>query len=331
MPAHIASQEEIRALTSAFQKSRVLLTAADLDLFTHLGRAWHRPDELAPAIHADVRALDRLLGALTALGLCSKRGNAYQATDAAHELLSTHSPKHLSLGHLSNLYSNWGSLTQAVRRGGSVLHLDFDDDSRREAFIAAMHARARAGAEDMARRLPLAGVRRALDVGGGSGAYSMAMCQAEPDLTAVVLDLPEVTALTKRYVAEAGLSDRISTLPGSFLERDWGAGYDLVFLSAIIHMLGPADCEKLVRRAFAALNPGGSLAVVDFIMDAERTSPPFGAIFALNMLVNTAEGDVYTENEVRDWLARAGFTDLRCEPIGEPGRAETSLSLGRKP
>jgi predicted O-methyltransferase YrrM len=353
MPDHTpATADDIRALASAFQRSRVLLTAADLDLFTHLGREWRRASDLAPRLTApgsdtpgvDVRGLDRLLGALAALGLAAKQGDAYRATDAAFELLSAESPKQMSLGHLSNLYANWGTLTQAVRHGGTVLDPHFDDDTRREHFIAAMHARARHGADALAAMLPLAGARRALDVGGGSGVYSMAMCRAEPGLRAVVLDLPEVARLTEGYVREAGLSERISALPGDMLAPDWspadwipggksgetdpsGGFYDLVFVSAIAHMFGPEQCAELVRRCFAVLRPGGSLALVDFLMDESRTEPAFGAVFALNMLVNTEAGDAYTESEARGWFTKAGFTDIRCRPASP----ETQMLLGRRP
>ncbi|MEF2145695.1 MAG: methyltransferase [Desulfovibrionaceae bacterium] len=327
MPNKTASPDDIRALSSAFQQSRILLTAADLDLFTHLGRATRSAAELSPLIKADERALDRLLNALTALGLATKQGNAFTATDAAHALLSRESPDYIALGHRSNLYANWNTLTQAVRTGMSVLTPDFDDDSRREDFIAAMHNRGGVDADGLAARLPLAGLKRVLDVGGGSGVYAMGMCRAEPGLEVVVLELPKVVPITARYVAEAGLSDRITTKAGNFNSDDWGAGYDLVLLSAIVHMLGPEENARLLERAFAALAPGGWCAVVDFLMDDSRTRPAFGAVFALNMLVNTARGDVYTRAEARDWFTHAGFVALQDIDTGP----KTSMVLGRKP
>lgn len=320
------NSEDIREVASAFQKSRVLLTAYDLRLFTHMGRKARNAENLAARMETDVRGLDRLLGALTAMGLVIKRENSYRATESAFRILSEESPEQLSLGHLSNLYDNWATLTRAVQEGGTVLEPDFDTEERREHFIAAMHSRARNNARELAVRLPLAQTRHVLDVGGGSGVYSMAMCRAWPGLRATVLDLPQVTPLTRRYVAEAGLEQRVKTRDGDMRTSDWGQEYDFVFLSAIVHMFGPEDNAALVRRAHNALEPGGRLALVDFLMDDTRTSPAFGALFALNMLVNTRQGDAYTESEVRGWFEQAGFTDLGCVPAGP----NTRMFLGTK-
>ena len=138
----------------------------------------------------------------------------------------------------------------------SVLTPDFDDDSRREDFIAAMHNRGGVDADGLAARLPLAGLKRVLDVGGGSGVYAMGMCRAEPGLEVVVLDLPKVVPITARYVAEAGLSDRITTKAGNFNSDDWGAGYDLVLLSAIVHMLGPEEKRPVTRAGLCSACAG---------------------------------------------------------------------------
>ena len=173
----------------------------------------------------------------------------------------------------------------------------------------------------------MSGVRRALDVGGGSGAYAMAFCAADPEMRATVFDLPNITPLTREYIAAEGMEGRVDTEDGNFLTDDLGAGYDLVFVSAIVHMLSPEKNTALIGKCAAAANAGGRVVVQDFIMDEERLSPAGGAIFALNMLVGTECGDTYTENEVRGWMESAGLEGVTRTDTG----AGTSLIVGRKP
>jgi ubiquinone/menaquinone biosynthesis C-methylase UbiE len=168
---------------------------------------------------------------------------------------------------------------------------------------------------------------RVLDVGGGSGAFAVAFVRAGKGVTATVFDLPVVLPLTQKYVSAERLTDRIELVAGDYTRDELPGGYDLVFLSAIIHSNSPDQNRDLMRKCARALNPMGSLVVQDFIMDENRTVPPGGAFFALNMLVGTAAGDTYTESEIRDWMEEAGLSDIK--------RVETSFGSaqvnGRKP
>ncbi|WP_415520182.1 MAG: methyltransferase [Desulfovibrio aminophilus] len=322
----IGGERDIQEIAKAFQESRVLLSAFELGVFTALGLEGLGSEEAAERLGADPRGLDRLLNALAALGFVRKDGGLFRNTEAAETFLNARSPRYLSgLAHTANVYKSWATLTDAVRRGGRVTERPSADSADTRSFIEAMHRRAKDDADALAALLDLSGVRRVLDLGGGSGAYSMAFCRAEPGLTAVVLDLPHVTPLTRRYVAAEGLSERIGTQDGDYHDADFGQGYDLVFLSAIAHINSAAENKRLVARAARALNPGGRVAVQDFIMDDDRTTPLHGALFALNMLVNTERGDTYTESEVRGWMEDAGLTDvLRLD-----GRDKASLVVGR--
>jgi cyclopropane fatty-acyl-phospholipid synthase-like methyltransferase len=171
-----------------------------------------------------------------------------------------------------------------------------------------MHGRAVNEAPRLIGTLDLTGVTRVLDVGGGSGAYSMAFVRAKDNLQATVFDLPNVVLLTQSYVDKEGLSDRIDTVAGDYNKDELPQGYDLVFLSAIIHSNSPQQNQSLFQKTCNALNPGGRLVVSDFIMDDDRTSPAFGAFFALNMLVNTPSGDTFTESEIKEWMRKAGMS-----------------------
>ena len=158
----------------------------------------------------------------------------------------------------------------------------------------------------------------------------MAFARAKQGLQATVFDLPQVTPITRRYVHKDGMQQQVDTRDGDFrrddLRKPDGRGYDLVFISAIVHIFSPHDNVMLLKRVHDAVNPGGRVAVLDFVMDEERLRPAFGALFAINMLVSTPQGDSYTEREIKSWLDQSGFVELqRIEADGS-----TSIIQGVK-
>jgi ubiquinone/menaquinone biosynthesis C-methylase UbiE len=323
------SPAPIMEMASAFMQSRALLTACELDLFTVLGEHERSSGEASGLLHTDERATDRLMDALCAFGLLAKSGGRFRNTPLSARFLVRGAPESLGgLMHWVHLWESWGTLTAAVRKGGSVSTRPVGEhgEAWRTAFIAAMHGRARQHAPGVVASLDLEGVSRVLDVGGGSGAYAMEFVRARPGASAVIFDLPEVLPLTASYLKEAGLSARVALAAGDYDRDPLGDGFDLVFLSAILHSNSPEGNRELIRKAAAALTPSGQLVVQEFIVDEDRTGPPFAALFALNMLVGTAAGDTYTEAEVRRWMEEAGVSGLTRQdtPFG------TTLIVGRK-
>jgi SAM-dependent methyltransferase len=310
----IDSRAELLATARLFMESRVLLTGYELGVFTALGRGPRTAAQAARAVKADPRSLDRLLDALVCLGLVRKRGRLFSNAPLASRHLVAGRPGYLGgLGHTVSLWRTWSTLTEAVRAGRSVLQ---EPNFRRGRdffvpFIAAMHERAVPQARAVMRSLPLSGVSRVLDVGGGSGAYAMAFARAQPGLRATVFDLPQVAPLTRDYIRKAGLSDRVDVRAGDYEKDPLPGGYDLVFLSAIIHSCSPEGTRRLLRKCARSLNPGGRIAIQEFVVDESRTAPAFSVFFALNMLVGTPGGDAYTESEIGSWLKAAGFRAIK--------------------
>jgi predicted O-methyltransferase YrrM len=158
---------------------------------------------------------------------------------------------------------------------------------------------------------------RLLDVGGASGTYTMALLDAAPGLRATLFDLPHVIPLARERLAAAGTLDRVELVAGD-LERDaLPGGHDLVLLSAIIHSYSLAQNLDLYRKCLAALVPGGRLLIRDHVMSPDRTQPKAGALFAINMLVNTRGGGTFTLEEITDGLTQAGFERIRLVQSGE--------------
>jgi len=300
----------LRDLAMGFQQSRVLLTAVELRLFSLLGDAGLTSAELAGRAATDPRATDRLLNALCALELLVKRDGRFWNTPESRRYLDDGSPEYAAgLGHTAGMWHMWSGLTDAVREGKPALRAAINDrgDAWLKPFIAAMHYRAAQQAPRVARLIDLDGVDRVLDVGGGSGAFAMAFAEKKPGLIAVIFDLPNVLPLTREYIAAAELTSCVTTAVGDYLVDPLPTGFDLVFLSAVIHSNSAAQNAALIRSCAAALNPGGRVAVVDWVMDDDRVAPAGGAFFALNMLVATDHGDTFTEAEIRGWMAGAGL------------------------
>ena len=313
---------------AGFQQSRILLTAYELDLFTALGAECLTAREVADALGTDERATDRLMNALCALELLEKEAGRFANTPLTARFLVRGKPDYMvGLGHTVHLWESWSTLTRAVQQGRSVGGpLKDRGETWFTSFIAAMHARAQDQAPAVAALLDLSGVRRVLDVGGGSGIFAMALVRAREGIRATVFDLPNVVPLTRDYIAREGLTDRMDTAAGDYHIDDLRSGFDLVFLSAIVHSNSLEQNQHLIRKCAEALNPGGQVVVQDFIVDEDRTRPAFAALFALNMLVGTEGGDTDTESEVGSWMEAAGLSEIARQDTD----LGTTLMTGRK-
>ena len=325
--------EELSDRIRGFQESRVVLTALELDLFTAVGEG-ASAEAVAARLGAAPRSTEMLLNALAALHLVSKQDGVFHNSPAAARYFTAGSRDNARPGllHTAHLWHRWSSLTEAVRAGTSVAREEPggrpEDRSEdwTEAFIAAMHRNASERAPLVVRAVgELSG--RMLDVGGGSGAYSIAFAKANPGLRAEILDQPQVLPIAQRHIREAGLEDRVSARPGDLRSDPFGTGYELVFLSAICHMLSPAENRDLFARSRQALVPHGRIVVQDFILEPDKTSPRFAALFALNMLVGTAAGSSYSEPEYAAWLREAGFANV--QRVRLPGI--TGLMMANRP
>jgi predicted O-methyltransferase YrrM len=310
MPQPDLTPAVIRDIAMGFQRSRVVLTGIELKIWSALGGARLTSAALAAHLSTDPRATDRLLNALVAIGLLAKADGLFANTDASRRYLDETSPDFIAgLGHSASMWRAWSGMTDAVRQGAPAMRDAINDrgEGWLEPFIAAMHYRAAQQAPVVASMLDLRGVARVLDVGGGSGAFAMAFARHQPSLEAVVFDLPNVVPITQRYIDDAGLSGRVTTATGDYLKDPLPAGFDLAFLSAVVHSNAPEENAGLVRKCAGALNPGGLVAIMDWVMEEDRTAPAMGAMFALNMLVATDHGDTFTEREMRRWIGDAGL------------------------
>ncbi len=321
--------EEFQEKARGFQESRALLTAVELDVFTAVAEG-ATASEVAGKLHADPRGMEMLLNALVTLGALIKQDGVFRNTSMTAEWLSDQSPasERAGLMHVVHLWDQWSALTRVVRTGKPYTRRRAGTGSRKwtRAFIAAMHRGARVRAPHVLKAIGVEGVRRMLDVGGGSGALSIAFAQAATELRAEVLDLPAVLPITRRHIREAGLSDRVTARSGDLTCDDFGQGYDLALVSMICHMLDPDQNQDLFRRVYQSLAPGGRIVIQDFILGPDKTAPRMAAIFSLNMLTGTQAGASYSEPEYAEWLQEAGFREIRKIDLPAP----SALMLGTR-
>jgi (2Fe-2S) ferredoxin/predicted O-methyltransferase YrrM len=309
-----------------FMPSRCILTALELDLFTAIGDGAN-VEEIGTRAHANARAVGMLLNALVALGLLLKTGDEYRNTPESARFFVRGSKDNQRNGllHTANIWHRWSTLTEAVRQG---THIPIDGGRNREwtnNFIAGMQRNAKDRAPLVVKTLGIAGVHRILDLGGGSGAYSIAFAKASPEVQCEILDLPEVVPLTTEYVREAGVSAQVSLRPGDMLLDDFGSGYDIVMLNAICHMFSEEQNLHIFRRACKALAPNGRLVVQDFILNPDKAGPQHAALFSLNMLVGTEAGAAYSEPEYTNWMKAAGVAEVHRVKLTGP----SDLIVGR--
>ncbi len=305
--------EELRHTVVAFQKSRIVLTAFELDVFTRIGEKSYTAGTIAEELGLDKNATERLLNALVSMELLQKEKGMYRNSEAGFKYLSKDSPAYMSgLMHSNHLWHTWTHLTDVVKTG-EVAHRDSINERGEEwlnAFIRAMHYRGKKQAPAQVSGIDLQNVDSVLDVGGGSGVFCMEFINRKPGLKAAVFDLPNVVPISKKIVEEEGYSGRITHYTGDYTVDELPGGFDLVFLSAIIHSNSYETNEDLVRKCYQALNPGGKIVIQDWIMNDAKTEPLQGAIFSINMLVGVEGGDCYSEKEVSAWMKKAGFAEL---------------------
>ena len=315
------SVNEIVELASAYYGSAVLFAAIDVDLFARV--------EKGEKIEG--RGMTLLADACVAEGLLEKTGEVYANTPAGKAALVPGGPADLTraIRYNRDVYPAWGKLAEFAFTGKPVerpeVHLG-ENEERTKAFAAAMFGRAMGIGRCVVPMLNLTSPLSTstsslhlLDLAGGPGAYAILMCQANPGMTCVTVDLPAISAEARGYVAQFGLQDRIECRAGSYHADEYEPEtYDIVTIFGALHQESPAAIVDILKRAHRALKPGGRLLVLDMMTDATHTAPKFSALFAVNMALTTTNGWVFSDEELKGWMREAGFEPGETQPVPPP-------------
>lgn len=322
------------ALSGAYWKTCTLHAGIKLDIFTCIGPDTLTAKQVTQRRHLDLRGTTMLLDALAAMDLLTKTTSGYANTPAAAKFLSKDSDQYIGymILHHHHLADSWVRMDQAVTRGGPIRERSsVSSDQWREAFLMGMFNNAMATAPAVAQALDLSGCTRLLDMGGGPGTYAIHFCRANPDLTAVVFDLPTTRPFAEKTIEQFGLSDRVRFAAGDYTTQDipLTQEFDAAWLSHVLHGEGPDKAADIVTHAAKTLVPGGQLLIHDFILDDTRDRPEFAALFSLNMFLGTESGQSYSESEIREMMTAAGLTDI--VRLDYSGPTESGILSGTKP
>jgi 2-polyprenyl-3-methyl-5-hydroxy-6-metoxy-1,4-benzoquinol methylase len=325
-------RRQLQELVRSYRQSQILLTCVQLGIFDALSGRPASASEVAASVGADARGVELLLNAAAALGWLEKRDSHF-SNSALAETHLTSAGMGRSLRLESAFYRRWGNLLEAVRTGKRP------EENRRDeqpadwvrTFIHALYDASRPLAPAIAEALALPEDRplRVLDVGGGHGGYSIALATKYPLLSATVFELPRVVPVAQEIIESAGLSSRITVQEGDFQKEELGRGYDVALVFGVLNGEPPEGRPALIRKVFAALNPGGQIVLRDMVLQPDRTGPPDAAMFALQMLLATESGGLDTSDDWETWLRSAGFAPAR--KVNLPPWVGSSLTVSRKP
>jgi len=313
--------------TFSFAITCVLMTAVELDVFTAMGRGANTVEKLAEETSCSPRGLRILLDALVGSGYLTKDKVSYLLTPFSATYLSKQSRMYAGgvALHSRQLRDNWDNLTEAVRTGSVRRAVEAAGDQGEffSQFVGSLCGLNTPAAEGVARLLWTSDPPSpcyVLDIGAGSGVWSLALAQRVPHARVTVADWPTVIEkATKQFVARANATDRYGYLPGDFREVAFGeSAFDVAYLGHICHSEGAENSRKLFQRIHHALRRGGKLVIADMLPDEGRREATLALLFAVNMLVNTEDGDTFTLGEYRQWLGSSGFGDVQALDVPAP-------------
>ncbi len=333
----LKQRQQLREMAQGYRQAQVLLSCVELGVFETLTGRSATAAEVAVAVEADLRGVERLLNAAAALGLLEKRSGRFANAAPTETWLASAGGGAMgrSLRLERAFYRRWGRMVDAVRSGQRP-----EEDRRDEQgedwvrdFVYGLYDVARLAAPIVAEALTLPHDRpfRLIDVGGCHAAYSLALARRYPRLTATVFELPAVVPFAREIIAQAGLADRVSVQPGDFQQEGLGHGYDVALVFGVLNGEPPEGRPALIHKVYDCLNPGGWIVLRDFVLDPDRAGPPEAAIFALQMLLATDAGGLDTRDDWARWLVEAGFAPPHIISLPEWVGADLTIAVKTSP
>jgi SAM-dependent methyltransferase len=312
--------EPIMRIASGFMAAKHLFAASQLGLFEALAESPATLDALAARTGLTPRAARISADAMVALGLLERHGDTYRNAEAAATFLAGRTPADLRpfLRFWDQIsYPTWETLADALGRGPSKEIFDLDPKLQ-EVASAGIEAILTGPANALAAGHHLQRHRRLLDVGGGTGSWSIAAVRRNPGLGATVFELPIVAEVARKRIADAGVADRIDVKVGDVLKDALPADSDVILMANLIHYWSPEQNRALLRTARAAAALGARLLLADFWTNPTHTEPLMAALMAGEFAAHVKDGDVYSVEEICQWLPTAGWRFLEHAPLAGP-------------
>jgi 2-hydroxy-4-(methylsulfanyl)butanoate S-methyltransferase len=316
----IEDVREISRIAYGFMASKALFAALNLDLFGRLASGPRSLDELARETAIAPGRLGKLLTACVGLGLVEKRdGDRYANAPASQAYLVPSAPAYFGDYYRFQIdrqvYPLFEHLDEALRGGRGEFYRLMADPAEAEYFSRAQHSGSSGPARVAAKLIDLEGCRRLLDVGGGTGAFSIELCRRNRELTSTILDFPNVRTVAERCVREGGLEARIAFLPGNALETPWPDGQDVVLMSYLVSAVAERSVGQLLDRALRALVPGGRLLLHDFMVEDDGSGPLGAALWLLSSVIIDPDSAALTPGWLADQVTARGFVVERVTDV----------------
>lgn len=315
-PQPAPSPERLFQALNAYQLTNSLRGAIELDLFTAIAEGNDSAATVARRMKASERGTRILCDYLTVAGFLEKRNGKYALSADAAVFLDRRSPAYL--GSITKFIATpalrgyFDDVAGIVRKGGTLStdHGTVEENNPiwvdfARAMSPLMQLPAQLMAEILAPELPQSA--KVLDIAAGHGLFGITLAQKHPSAQITALDWANVLDVALENAKARGVADRIRKLPGSAFGVDFGSGYELVLLTNFLHHFDPPTCESLLKKVYAAVKPGGRVATLEFVPNADRVSPPAAATFSMMMLGTTDAGDAYTFAEFEQMFRNAGF------------------------
>jgi ubiquinone/menaquinone biosynthesis C-methylase UbiE len=324
---------ELSRISSGFTQSRIIQVAVKLGVFDVIKIKGSSFAGVAKALGTNPKATELFLNALVALGLLHKEKEKFYNTDSSLIYLVKTSPKYFGGMILfeEGLWSAWAKLEESVRTGkpARTPNMFQEKEEETERFIMAMHTLvvARGDAEVLSNMLDFKEAKTMIDIGSGPGTYPIQFLKRYPHLKITIFDLPGTLNVTRKVLKREKMHGKIELVEGNYNTDKIPRGFDVVFLSNIIHIENDESNQRLMEKVYASLNQNGRIIIKDHILDDTLTSPAIGAIFSIQMLLVT-KGRDYSFREVKGWLQDAGFKKSEWIRLKPP--LTSSLVIGWK-
>ncbi len=329
--------ERLMGLTFGFAPPTIIETGLRLGIFDLLDKGARSIDEIVESSRASARGLRILLNALVGLDLLAKdRMERYSLTpESAHFLVSGKPTFHGAFFMLTSerMLSEWGKLSSIVRSGRPAHRINEEESGTKffQQFVENIFPIHFPAARCLAQTLQLSNLTApasVLDLAAGSGVWSVAMAKESPHVTVTAIDWPGIIPITRKVTEREGVAPRYRFVANDLLAADFGSGHSIAILGHILHSEGEERSRHLLQKTFDALAPGGTVAIAEILVDPDRTGPLPALLFAVNMLVNSENGDTFSLDEISTWLDAAHFDQVRT--VNAPGLAR-KIILATKP
>jgi ubiquinone/menaquinone biosynthesis C-methylase UbiE len=315
-------KEYLMNLALGYQMSQVLFTAVSLDIFTLLDKEPQDSASIAKLLQVEESVLKRFAVVLVDLELLEKKNNLFYNTSISSQHLVKGKKGYLGniIHHSSNLCEFWQGLDKQIRSGKPNLPgNDYLNDfpHRLDDYLSSMNDNAELKAAAISEVLGIQDFRKMLDIGCGPARYSILFSQLNPKLEVTLIDLEPNIEYARKKVMDSNLQKQIQTVTCQVLEDDIpGSGYDLIFISNLIHIYDRWEVENILTKAWSVLNSPGSMVIHDYIIDENNVNNPlFASLFDLTMFLGTPRGKCYTREHLTDMLNNLGVRVHRFTPL----------------